>query len=174
MMHLSLYHTNIGLEIGVPRHRIQNRICSHSSHTKVISNNPGFGTEQKFSLPKHGDFMWPPLTIQIPIKPHGHIPNTSETYEFVNFVINGTMALHMLGLDIMELYNEILKYMVPPCYNLWKLIEKVHRSMVRVKNPRYMQVVKAHLLNPISRKATPADFGIMSTKRNQKNRRHQR
>jgi hypothetical protein len=164
MMHLSLHHPNIGLEISYTssKHRIQNRICNHDSHTKSkIISEIIFGTEQKFSLPKHGDFMWPTPIIQIPIKPHGYIPDTLETHTFVNLVINGTLALHMIGLGIMELYNEILKHMVPSCYNLWKLIEKIHGSMIRVRNPHYMRVIKARSLNSTPRKATPADFGIV-------------
>lgn len=151
--------------------RIENRICDHSSHIKSpILNEMGFGSQQTFLIPKNGDLTWQPLNISVSIKPHGLIPQTRETHEFVELIINGSMALHMMDLDQIELYNEILKHLVPSCYNIWNLIENIHGSIKRVKNPNCAVIskqLKFKKKEPSkSRKATPADFGIIVPKKN--------
>lgn len=136
---------------------IKKKECNHLSHwslqTPILDDYSGL----------YPALMAPPE--------HGHIPNTNETGVYVYLIIQGTMSLHMIGLDIIELYTEILKHMVPKCYNIWNLVENVLRSIKRVKNPNYMTIMKQLKIEKrkksgVPRKATPEDFGIVSSKRN--------
>jgi hypothetical protein len=138
---------------------INRRECSHFSH-HVIKD------------PSIYDFadLYPSIFCVMSLDIHGKIPRTSETRKYVKLLINGTMALNMLGLEPLELYQAILKFMVPDCYDIWDFIEKIQYTMIRVKRPYYVQAMVI-LRQPLAvkpRKLTTADLGLQPS-RNQQN-----
>ena len=152
------------LQISDDSETIKDKKCVHHSH------DPTF--EKRLS---DWGSLYPACYRQMMI-PHGKIPNTDYTYTFVKLVVDGAISLYKIGLDpIEELYVLILKEFVPKCYNIWDLVERILNSIQRVKNPNYMAVMR-QLQRPKSkwhasgkeytRKATPEDFGIVSSKRN--------
>lgn len=141
---------------------IKRRECSHFSHN-IIKDISMY------------DFaaLYPSIFyIRSSVDIHGKIPRTSETRKYINLLINGTMTLNMLGVEPLELYQAILSYLVPQCYDIWDFIEKIRYTMIRVKRPLYVQTM-AYLRRPIvaeSRKLTIADLGHPSqNKPNQHN-----
>lgn len=147
-----------------PSEAVENRKCIHHSHDPTLQER----------LSDWGP-LYPACYAKMMI-PHGKIPNTDYTYTFVKLVVDGAISLYKIGLDpIEELYVLILKEFVPKCYNIWDLVERILNSIQRVKNPNYMAIMR-QLQRPKSkwhasgkeytRKATPEDFGIVSSKRN--------
>lgn len=144
------------------RTRIENRKCTHQSHQ---AHRPA--SDYDFSTLYPSSILLHNATNSI----HGNIPYTPDTYNFILLVINGTIALHMIRLDPIELYDEILKHMVPLCYNIKNLIDNIFRSIIRVKNPMYTatmkqrQIMKGAEIHSVShsRMATLADFGLIES-----------
>jgi len=96
---------------------------------------------------------------------HGKIPNTYETSKFVRLVIDGTMALHMMGLETIELYEFVLKHMVPDCYDIGELIDNIYRSIINAPIIIRSNKSTSRSKPQPTRKATLADFGLVQSKK---------
>ncbi len=130
--------------------------CTHHSHDpNFLANELDWGSLYPMSTTLSMTHM----------TPHGKIPITDHTYDYIKFVVSGTMALYMMGLDHLEIYVAILKEFVPRCYNIWDLVENTIKSISRVKKPNYINIMKQLEIekekNIAGRKAKPEDFGIL-------------